>query len=147
MKEYIHYGATEFKPELFMPIRNEIRFTKPSGGFWASPIDADRGWRQWCIDEDFRECNEHNSFKFTLSESANVLLITDREQLLTLPHIGDVNNMPYSTHFLDFEMLVLLGVDAVEITISGLYMALYGWDVDSILIMNPNIVVPIMEDR
>ena len=35
------------------------------------------------------------------------------------------------------------GIDAIEFNISNdwdLYMALYGWDCDSILILNPNII-------
>ena len=45
--------------------------------------------------------------------------------------------------FPDFEKLVSDGVDAIEFFISDdnkLYWDLYGWDCDSILIMNPNII-------
>ena len=44
----------------------------------------------------------------------------------------------------DFEAILRQGYDAMEIHISecpSLYSAMYGWDVDSILIMNPDIVV------
>ena len=44
----------------------------------------------------------------------------------------------------DFESLALTGVDAIEVFISEdieLYDKLLGWDVNSILIMNPNILV------
>lgn len=44
----------------------------------------------------------------------------------------------------DFESLASNGVDAIEVFISEdieLYDKLLGWDVDSILIMNPEIIV------
>ena len=47
---------------------------------------------------------------------------------------------------LNFERLLADGVDAVEVEIDKLYYALYGWDCDSILIMNPDIIVDIKED-
>ena len=45
----------------------------------------------------------------------------------------------------DFEALMQAGVDAVEFNLSKdyeLYWALYGWDCDSILILNPEIIIP-----
>lgn len=50
---------------------------------------------------------------------------------------------------LDFETLESSGVDAVEVNLSAdrnLYYELYGWDCDSILIINPEIIVPIKEE-
>ena len=94
MKEYIHYGhlTTEpvendilpslvrlteksavFNKGLFNPIKN-TSFTKPDGGYWASPVDSSWGWKDWCEVEDFSECKESNSFRFTLKEDARVLL-------------------------------------------------------------------------
>lgn len=52
----------------------------------------------------------------------------------------------------DFEKAYYLGIDAIELHLSedespdgmnGLYWLLYGWDCDSILILNPKIVIPI----
>lgn len=43
----------------------------------------------------------------------------------------------------DFEKLIEDGVDAIEFNISNdwdLYMALYGWDCDSTLILNPDVI-------
>lgn len=46
-------------------------------------------------------------------------------------------------NYLDFEKLLSQSIDGIEVNISSdrnLYMTLYGWDCDSILIMNPNII-------
>lgn len=146
MNVYVKYGSTAFDPAIFKPIENEVCFSKPRGGMWSSRIDAKNGWRQWCIDEDFRYYDDNDCFRFKLKDNASVLYLTNANQLSDLPHIESSNRYLRGTHYLDFEKLQKLGFDAIEVTMTnGLYMALYGWDVDSILIMNPDIVVPIKE--
>lgn len=141
-KKYIHYGHKNFDREKFGNIRNYKGFTKPYGGFWASPVDAEFGWKEWCEREDFRECSLGCSFTFTLSPEAKVLYIDD---------VGKLNGLPEAEYefalsewrLLDFEKLLEQGYDAVEMNLSSdgrLYWALYGWDCDSILILNPDIV-------
>ena len=36
---YIHYGCTSF---------DKLKFQEIKGGLWASPIDAEYGWKDWC---------------------------------------------------------------------------------------------------
>jgi len=138
---YIHYGATQYKPELFKPIKNELYFVKPNGGLWASPVDTDIGWKDWCEQEDFRDCSESESFRFKLDDSANVLIIDSVEQLLNLPKLESMSLSSWIN--LDFERLVKDGIDAIQVNISNdydLYYKLYGWDCDSILIMNKDMI-------
>ena len=147
-KKYIHYGNNEFCRDLFTKIRNREMFVKPWGGLWASPVDARNGWKDWCINEHFHVDRLKESFTFTLSDTANVLHLYDVEQLRDLPQL----TMRFMTWTcLDFEQLLADGYDAVELHLSdeknsdgfldGLYWELYGWDCDSILIMNPEVVV------
>lgn len=143
-KKYIHYGHKRFDMRLFEPIRNEGLVPKPYGGFWASPVDAKWGWKDWCKRENFERHNLRTSFSFHLAPTANVLVVNNVECLESLP------KMPYEGKFtptwvaLDFEKIQASGVDAIEYVLSSdgrLYMAMYGWDCDSILIMNPDIIV------
>lgn len=148
MKTYIHYGHTAFILEQFTPIQNRYGMTKPYGGFWASPKDAEWGWKDWCEAEVFRECKESNSFCFTLRDDSKVLTITNTEQLRSIPQ-QNCEGFFMLWKALDFETLESSGVDAVEVNLSAdrnLYYELYGWDCDSILIMNPEIIVPIKEE-
>ena len=148
MKTYIHYGHTAFMPEQFCPIRNRYGFTKPYGGFWASPKDAERGWKDWCEAEGFRECKESNAFCFTLRDDAHVLTIVNTEQVRSIPQQHNTIFTSLLWKSLDFEALEQSGVDAVEVSLSAdwnLYYELYGWDCDSILIMNPEIIVTLKE--
>ncbi len=145
MVEYVHYGHKEFSKELFQPIKNREMFPKPTGGFWASRTNALYGWKDWCKDNDFGDCGEDNCFKFSVSENANILTINSTDDLKGLPKAKQPVPVESSLwdNYLDFEQLLSNGTDAVEVNISfdrNLYMVLYGWDCDSILIMNPNIV-------
>ena len=157
MKEYIHYGHKYFDINLFNKIKNVHLWTKPSGGLWASPVDAEWGWKDYCDSEQFRDCNKDNCFKFTLTKNARVFHIYNVKDLGKLPkqylRPEDYTSI-IDKYILDFECISNSGdYDAIELHLSeetdipdghlqGLYYALYGWDCDSILIMNPDIIVP-----
>lgn len=142
-KVYIHYGFTDLDKSRIKPIRNIPFATKPGGGLWASPLYAEFGWNKWCKREHFGPCRKENSFIFTLRPDANVLLLTHPSDLDGLPKKDAILS---SWINLDFEQLQSNGIDAVEIDLSGgkfeLYFPLYGWDCDSIVIFNPDIIVP-----
>jgi len=149
MKEYIHYGCTEFDKRLFNPVRNE-RFVKPYGGFWASPVGSEQDWKSWCIDTNNMSWLNGGSFKFTLTDSAKVYHIYSVMDLYALPN--DPRAIVKSSYCIDFEACIRSGIDAIQLHLSdeedkpelfmdGLYWRLYGWDVDSILIFNPDIIV------
>ena len=145
MEKYIHYGSTQFEPLKVGEIKNAF-FTKPSGGFWASPVNAVYGWKEWNEDEHFKECTENNSFTFTLKPEAKILKINTVEDLEGLPKDNTLVELKLNDWcLLDFEKIKNeLGYDAIEVMAGsgkGLYYALYGWDCDSILIMNSDIVV------
>lgn len=143
-KTYIHYGHSSFDRESFNHIKRHGISTKPSGGLWGSPIKAKYGWKNWCQDNEFRECLEENSFRFKLDDNANVLCINSVDDLNFLPKIKD-ELVPQTWILLDFEELKRQ-YDAIEVNISndyGLYWKLYGWDCDSILVMNSDVVVEI----
>lgn len=143
MFTYIHYGNKSFDKNKFDEIKN-IMFVKPLGGLWASRLTATFGWKQWCEAQRFclDKYNENNCFKFKLKENAKVLTITKKEQLEKLLK----QNLPvdYNSLFvvLDFEKLAKQ-YDAIEVLLTEdnrLYWDLYGWDCDSILIMNKDVI-------
>lgn len=151
--KYIHYGHSSFDLFRFTPIQNREMFSKPSGGLWASAVDSEYGWKEWCTDENFRMSNLSESFEFVLTEWAKVLHIRSVKDLESLPRHetpGWYGELMWDC--LDFEILLSQGWDAIELHLSeedlsqvgfceGLYYKLYGWDCDSILIMNPYVVV------
>ncbi len=114
---------------------------KHYGRLWASRIDVKYGWKEWCKDSQFRECNINNSFSFKLKKSTRILTINSVEELGKYPK--DKKCIDIGTYYcLDFEGLKK-SYDAIEINISNdkrLYWDLYGWDCDSILILNKNVI-------
>lgn len=134
-KRYIHYGCSEFDLKKFIPIKNREFFSKPYGGFWASPVDAAFGWKDWNEANDFAECDSKNAFIFTLTPEARILHLENREDFDGLPEIESI------VYGLDFEKLMEMGYDGVEMKSNWTtHDLLYGWDCDSILIMNPNVI-------
>lgn len=150
-KVYIHYGHSIFDKEMFVKIKNESNYTKPYGGLWASAVAAKYGWKQWNEDNHFKECKYEDSFCFHIKENAKVLLInavSDLEKLPRTPDTLGLNALKLSMWTcLDFEKIKNeYGYDVIEVNISNdnaLYYKLYGWDCDSILIMNPDVVMKI----
>lgn len=150
--EYIHYGHKHFDKNLFEKLMNRNDcFTKPLGGLWASRVGAEYGWKEWVKDQNFRldKYTEDNYFKFKLKDNARVLIIDNSKILDKLPkNKANIINIS-SWYSLDFEELSKK-YDAIEVLITnsnGLYWKLYGWDCDSILIMNKNAVEEIKEEK
>lgn len=146
---YVHYGATAFDPLKGFPIKNERFWPKPKGGLWASRKNATFGWKDWCELEQFRECDPQNSFEFTLKDESKLVIISTVQQLKRLPNAPCRFGLAYC---IDFEKCLRSGIDAIELCWYGdeykkdangdLYQELYGWDCDSIVVLNPDAVVP-----
>lgn len=142
--EYIHYGSLDFNLNLFMPIKNIEMFTKPMGGFWATNIEEEYDWKQWCSDFYPELIKIHNydkyKFNFRLCDNAKVLTIDSVDCLEKLPRQTTTFNFSYNPMvFLDYEKLSN-EYDAIYVSISksrDLYFYLYGWDIDSLLVLNP----------
>lgn len=145
--KYIHYGHKNFDLSLFVEPQNREHFTKPTGGLWGSPLDAERGWKQWCESESFQDCNEDNCFIFELIDTANIYQINCKEDIEQLP----LQNSIITTWLApDFEAIKKSGIDAIQFNLSNdttenyferIYYALYGWDCDCILVLNKDVVV------
>jgi hypothetical protein len=155
---YIHYGSTVYDPSKFQAIKNNLVWTKPEGGLWATPKDAKLGWKEWCDEFGNKACSDENSFLFTTVHDANILQINTVEDLrglptlknqIEIPGLDSPIEVPVDYICLDFERLMASGVDAIQVNISEdpsysvdrLRKKLDAWDCDTILIMNPDIIV------
>lgn len=147
--EFIHYGSTSFEPAKFRPVKNnDYAQNKPKHGtgFWASPVKSSYGWKDWCQEENFRDCNDNNSFNFTLSDDCRILTIDERIDLDIIPTID--NSISSSIKGIDFEKLSK-SFDAIFLTENGQWktrhsypLGLYGWDCECILILNEGVIIP-----
>lgn len=144
---YIHYGGKHFNKDVFKPAycRALGGIPKPKGGLWASRVDAENGWRDWCKSEDFRHYEDDDCFIFTIH--------SDRVYVIRSAEDGELFRNKYSlgtvtSSWLPFDQLdwnrISEDYDAVELVISDdsqLYWDFYGWDCDSIVIFKPDIVM------
>jgi len=134
----ITYGlGNELKQELINDIIN-CNFVKPKGGLWASPVNSSHGWKKWCDEEDFGDTLSSFTFRYIGS-------------VLKIDSLRDLEQIPWTRDewiqalYPDFELMVQLGIDAMWLTVEGENVTrhsgpktLYGWDCESVLIMNPS---------
>jgi len=146
----IHYGSSRFDRDRFTPIKNDKMslINKPLGGLWTSPINSRYGWREYCLENEFNLNKLEESFCITLKETAKILIIDSAETLEEMPLIVDnFFDFIFATRpkvVINFEELAKQ-YEAIWLTLKGLRemdwvspLNLYGWDCESILIMNPD---------
>ena len=143
---YRHYGSSTFDISKFVPIRNRSEIsciaTKPYGGLWASPIDSDADWYNWCLDNDFCIEELEKYFDFTLKDNSKIISIEKLSDLNQIKGCYATTKNFYNHVVINFEALVESGYDAIDFLInSETYWFLYGWDVDSLLVLNPDCIV------
>lgn len=160
---YRHWGNDKFIYSYFTPISNNREYSnKPHGGLWSSPInDVDVSWETWCRGEDFMTDRLEKHFDFRLKDNARLLVIKDIKDLDKLPrvNIDDEMSLIHTYCILDFNanidfeklkedydaLLVYMyrSSDISEEDMIGnntIYYKLYGWDVDTLLVMNPDVI-------
>lgn len=147
-KRYIHYNSDTFDKERLkraLTHDNKYRRGDKPFGLWASPVNAKYGWKEWCEDEEWRLDRLNESFEFSLSPEAKILTINkleDAADFLIVDHAG-----MYSTQYYLNLPMIYDRYDAMEVNMSNDYMHLhdnnvfYSWDVDSIVIWNPDVIV------
>lgn len=139
----VHFGSTSYDLSKVEPIKNDNR-CKPKGGLWISPVNSNWGWKDWCESKNFRDCDLANSFQLKLKSTANVFVIDSYSDLKNAPLIDLKIGEHYHKQYLDFELLAKT-YDAIWLTEKvqnethlSRPLSLYGWDCESVLIMNPN---------
>lgn len=144
----IHYGSERYQSKKVDTVRNSLR--KPQGGLWTSPIKSEWGWKDWCGMEDFRKRNLERSFKVKLKIDSKLLVIDTYKNLHDAMEIYKANGM-YSiiSPSLDFERIskVFSGIwltgEGQMLTRFSRPYSLYGWDCESVLILDKNSVYQI----
>lgn len=136
----IHYGAKKFVPKKFFPVKNSDWKKPKKGGLWTSPVDSKWGWKDWNDSEQYIKCDKYNSFTISLKSNAKIFVINSHEDFINAPLINGYND----TMVLDFE-LISKKYDAIWLTEEGEFKTrynvknnLYGWDCETVLVMNPN---------
>lgn len=153
-KTYIHYGNDHFdinkmKNLIIDQEKNQrLQFVNKCAGFWASPTDSDWAWKEWCESEDYHTERLETHFTFTLKPETRVLYVESSADIEAYTKECDLLSF---RRYIDFDK-IKKEYDALEICHDKNYCDLhdsyfYTWDVDSILIWNPDIIVELHEER
>ena len=151
MMRFIHYGHDHFDINQFDKPTNRFGIIcKPWGGLWGSPIDSPNlSWHDWVIDNDFETDKYLNGdhFIFNIPNDANILYLRNIKEVLAMEAMDVATIRPFMDDYevtsIDFEQLLDFGYDAIlyENSSPQMYYALYGWDVDSVLVLNPKCLI------
>ena len=152
---YIHYGNLTFDRGRFEVPNDLVYRNKPSGGFWASHCKSENSWKKWCEDNNYhRHCDDRVSFYFRLSPEANILSIETFEDCKKLPRRRTgyefMRTEPLQIEAINYKRCMENGIDAIEYKydvakkskdFAVINEFMKEWDCDSILILNPDIIV------
>jgi hypothetical protein len=138
----VHYGAWKFDLKKFEKIENTI-WCKPKGGLWTSPINSKYSWKRFCKSEHFRSNSLKSRMILKLDDSTNILKIDSLKDALKMKWLIHKFNNKFEMQFPNFELLKTK-YDAIYLTRNGEREtrlsrphSLYGWDVETVFIMNP----------
>lgn len=143
-----HYTDEEFFILQRLKVKNG--WVKPNGGLWVSPVESVYGWKEWCADEDYPLSPYRIIMELSLERNLLVDEYADLDKITWVrqgPHFyqifPDFEKMAeqYDTIWLtrkgEIETRLLGGAD-LENKLYG--AGLYGWDCESILVMNERAV-------
>lgn len=157
-KIYISYLDKNFNKKYFGCTKISLNpfdiINKPRYGFWASPVDAEFGWKDFCEQERMEYALGDIKFTFKLSENAKIFNVKDLDDIKRLPFISLDEFVNSNSVFVDYDKLREDGYDGVELFdpsighrfIDKYELSFNSWDCESIVIWNPDIIIPIKED-
>ena len=159
MEVYRHYGHSHFDINQFNQVVNRPYSNKPFGGLWSSPTeDVDIGWKEWCVGNEFNLDKLDTYFDFRIKDNSKILEIKDIKDLDKLPKVrldeevkeiitsinivGDIDFEELSKEYDGIQVWMYRSKDinSTERLFDGIYYRMYGWDVDTLLVLNPNII-------
>ena len=121
--------------------------------------DVDIDWKTWSEGNDFALGKLKEHFDFKLKDSAKILEIKDIKDLDKLPRISDrsqlkqyIESIDNMNSDIDFEELAKeydgimvwmyrsKDIDKETRMFDGMYYRMYGWDVDTLVVFNPDVI-------
>lgn len=152
---WITYGSDAFDPPRFkVPQPCNSVANKPLNGLWACPLNSRYGWEAWCREEGFKTARLNSSFTFKLKPDAKIYVIDNLDDLI------NISTYHYFSEWLiDVNRLLSEGYDGIYATENAIKLrdcyktprgtveGLGCWDVESICIFNPNVIIPLNKEN
>lgn len=154
-KQWLHIGMNFIDTKQIYPIKNEPLFPKPIGGLWASPFELGSeyysDWQRF-RDEVWGNEKKEKGVIFRFEKNARIYVIHTQQDLIQLiQKVGyGKSPLPFMTNVtIDFEKAKEV-YDVIYLTKQGQIETrnpfvnreynLYGWDCESALILNPEVI-------
>jgi hypothetical protein len=158
-KNYVILGKKELNKELFNPVKNITCSVKPQGGLWACPYYPNHkyisGWHKWCSSE-MDNWLSNDSIILELKDDARIFTIDKEKDLIDFINIVGIAedeftlrmglkmlaypNFKKASQLFDVIYLTKKGQWKTRFTSNECDYNLYGWDCESILILNFNCI-------
>lgn len=150
---FVSYLNGEYDQKAFKPIEYDDVYTianKCRYGLWACPIDSNFGWKEWCEREDFPSGND--LFTFKLKDNAKIYVVDNYEDLERISTLKD----RFGRGSINFKELLANNYDGIYVTdnavsslryIEGNIQDLSCWDVESLCVFNPNVIIPLSQEK
>ena len=154
--EFCFAGDSYYDRKYFDQVHfsDEFDFSKPTGGLWLCPYLGNDNPSEWTdfVEENKMTKDISHITVFKLKEDARILILDDpyefereygefidyREGRLARSNIKfDEVKKEYDAFFVDGSVVTLLSGVSCAFT----PVRLYGWDVESLYIMNPDILI------
>ena len=140
---FIHFGNTKFNKERFVIPKNRNFGNKPIGGLWASPENADFGWKEWNDVEHYVECDPDNAFRFKLKKGTRLYEIHSKKDADMLPVVENNMALLYLGIGMDTYDWEAIAKECDAVMYYEHSKCMYGWECDSILVLNPDVIIPL----
>lgn len=147
-KVLIHHGSDTLDKTVSLHPEKRISWYKPDKGLWASPELDDHlsVWTKWCEEENY----SHNGvsldkyFKFKISKAARVCVINTMDDLKALvrkcPGTEETGRASVGWILCPLEYDVIYLTDEGQWNTRLTYPSLYGWDMESCVIFNYDVI-------
>lgn len=144
--KFIHYGSPVFDPKLFTPAKNrKFPDSKPEykTGLWASPVDSEYSWKDWCESENFRECANDNAFIFELHPNTRIYTINNIDDLNAIPQVCEKCwvGLDFEALSKDYDVLHLTADGFLKTRLIEQTLSTYSWDCESIVVLNAGVII------
>ena len=152
---FISFGTSNYDKNKFKQVDANHELTKlrnkPFGGLWASPIKTKYGWSDFCDSENFKLKSLAEHFIFKIDENAKIYIIDNEEDLKKI----SFSKGQFGNYNIDFKFLIDSDFDGIFVTYNAISNLKYGfdningldtWDVESLCVFNPDIIIPIEEN-
>ena len=140
---YIHYGSDHFDIDKFVVYDDKMRnadINEPGYGLWACRTDDSYGWKKYCEENGYHTDKLSQSFTFKLRRCAKIFRVGNLLDIKgwTTTYLNGL------ARCIDFNR-IMDKYDGMELIHGKNYEDLrysyfYSWDVDIIVIWNPQVL-------